>query len=209
MKSSPSQGLKQTGKIYIYGNYIFLNEFDRGIHIFDNTQPASPKNIAFIPIPGNQDMAVTGNTLYADSYSDLVTFRYQRSQSCDRCKVYKQCFPYRNVYYTYQGVGVNVTTRPANTDSIKVIVGWTRHDTTYAYKPRSGPVLSIIMMPPIPKASPVPNRIKPARAAPCARFTPYRIITCTRYLLQSCLPSISPIPKTRSSLISRLSVISG
>src|SRR5688572_33168365 len=30
MKSSPSQALKNPGKIYIYGNYIFLNESDEG-----------------------------------------------------------------------------------------------------------------------------------------------------------------------------------
>src|SRR5690349_19412527 len=58
MKSSAARGLKNPGKIYIYGNYIFLSETNEGIHIIDNSKPTTPKNIAFIPIPGNVDLAV-------------------------------------------------------------------------------------------------------------------------------------------------------
>ena len=74
MVSSEAKDLKIPGKIYVYGNYIFLNELGQGIHIIDNSQPNAMKNVAFIKIPGNLDLAAIGNTLYADSYSDLVTF---------------------------------------------------------------------------------------------------------------------------------------
>ena len=40
--------MERTGKLYILGNYIFLNEIDKGIHIIDNAIPSSPKNVAFI-----------------------------------------------------------------------------------------------------------------------------------------------------------------
>src|SRR4029078_13461762 len=73
IKSNPAREIKAPGKIVILGNYIFLTEVDRCIHIIDNTHPSSPRNIAFIDIPGNSDIAVKGNTLYADFYSDLVT----------------------------------------------------------------------------------------------------------------------------------------
>jgi len=66
MKSNSAEEIKNPGKIYVLGNYIFLNELDKGIHVIDNRNPASPKNISFIDIPGNVDMAVTGNILYAD-----------------------------------------------------------------------------------------------------------------------------------------------
>src|SRR5215471_20594291 len=72
MKSGSPQPLKNTGKMYISGNYIFLNELEKGIHVIDNSNPSSPKNIAFINIPGNVDLAVYDNTLYADSYRDLA-----------------------------------------------------------------------------------------------------------------------------------------
>jgi hypothetical protein len=135
MKSSPSQALKNPGKIYIYGNYIFLNETDEGIHIIDNSKPAAPKNLAFIPIPGNVDLAVTGNTLYADSYSDLVTFDISNPLAVVAKKFNNNAFPHRNTYYSYYG------TPSTNTDSIKVVVSYTRHDTTIAYEPyRGGPI---------------------------------------------------------------------
>lgn len=65
--------LKNPGKIYIKSPYFFVNEPKEGIHIFDNTNPQSPQNIAFIPIAGNVDMAVKGNVLYADNYTDLLS----------------------------------------------------------------------------------------------------------------------------------------
>lgn len=68
------QDLKNPGKIYVKDNYIFVNEVKKGIHIIDNTNPQQPQVIAFLKIPGVIDMAVKENTLYADSYVDIVTF---------------------------------------------------------------------------------------------------------------------------------------
>lgn len=67
-----SETLVNPGKIYLKDNYIFINEIKKGIHVVDNTNPAAPKFISFINIPGNIDMAVVDNILYADSYTDLV-----------------------------------------------------------------------------------------------------------------------------------------
>jgi hypothetical protein len=61
-----------TGKIYLYKNYLLLNDPGKGIHIINNQNPAKPSVIKFINIPGNFDMAVKGDILYADSYMDLV-----------------------------------------------------------------------------------------------------------------------------------------
>jgi hypothetical protein len=72
VKAEAPQRLKKPGKIYIYGRYLFVNDIDRGIHIIDNSNPAAPQKVAFINIPGNIDVAVKGDKLYADSYIDLV-----------------------------------------------------------------------------------------------------------------------------------------
>ena len=72
IKSNEPKAMEKTGKIYIYGKYIFLNEVDKGIHVIDNANPSSPKNISFIDIPGNVDLAVKENVLYADMYGDFV-----------------------------------------------------------------------------------------------------------------------------------------
>ena len=72
IKSNAPRVLENPGKIYIRDQYIFLNEVDRGIHIIDNSNPSSPRNVAFINIPGNRDIAVKGNILYGDMYADLL-----------------------------------------------------------------------------------------------------------------------------------------
>jgi hypothetical protein len=71
--SSP-QPLVKPGKIYTKDGYLFINELKEGIHVIDNRNPSSPKTLAFINIPGNGDIAVRDQFLYADSYMDLVTF---------------------------------------------------------------------------------------------------------------------------------------
>jgi hypothetical protein len=68
----PGKDLNIPGKIYIYGNYLFVSEYYKGVHIYDNTDPQDPKNIGFIRIPGCLDIAVKDNTLYADNSTDLV-----------------------------------------------------------------------------------------------------------------------------------------
>ena len=61
-----------TGKIYLYQNYILLNEPGEGIHIINNEDKENPEMINFINIPGNYEMAVQGDRLFADSYLDLL-----------------------------------------------------------------------------------------------------------------------------------------
>jgi hypothetical protein len=122
IKSNPPKQVKKPGKIYIYGNYIFLNELNEGIHVIDNSQPASPKNIAFINIPGNIDLAVLGNTLYADSYSDLAALDISNPLKVTAKKFLDNIYPLQNGYY--------MNYRSNNPDSIKVITAWLTRDTT-------------------------------------------------------------------------------
>lgn len=70
----PSRPLDETGKIYIYKDYLFINEPMKGVHIYNNANPARPIGVSFIEIPGNVDMAIKDNVLYADSYVDLLVF---------------------------------------------------------------------------------------------------------------------------------------
>ena len=68
----PADTLQEPGKIYLYDNWLLINEPGKGIHVIDNLDPASPQMMYFINIPGNYDMAVKDKLLYADSYVDLV-----------------------------------------------------------------------------------------------------------------------------------------
>ena len=67
-----AQLLRVPGKIYVKDNILFVNELAEGVHIIDNTNPSQPELIGFIVIPGNVDIAIRENVLYADSQNDLI-----------------------------------------------------------------------------------------------------------------------------------------
>jgi hypothetical protein len=123
MKSGAPREIESPGKLYIYGNYIFLNDQQKGIHVIDNSQPTNPRNVGFIRIPGCVDMAVRGNTLYADSYGDLVTFDIKNPTTVVPVKFMSSVFEHRAQYYVQNGT-------TSNPDSIMLIVGWNKKDTT-------------------------------------------------------------------------------
>lgn len=85
--------LKNPGKIYLYGTTLLINERSEGVHVVDNTNPSAPIRTAFIEIPGNIDIAVRGNTLYADSYIDLLAIDISDLQNIRVTKRVEGAFP--------------------------------------------------------------------------------------------------------------------
>lgn len=68
----PPVPIDESGKIYAYQDLIFVNDKYKGVHVIDNSDPASPEKISFIKIAGNVDISVKDNFLYADSLTDLI-----------------------------------------------------------------------------------------------------------------------------------------
>ncbi|HXH18156.1 MAG TPA: hypothetical protein VNJ07_03645, partial [Chitinophagales bacterium] len=93
--SEAPRPLDNPGKIYIYGNYLFVNEVNEGVHVIDNSNPAAPVNKAFINIPGNVDIAVKGSVLYADSYVDLLAIDISNPEAAAELKRLENIFPQR------------------------------------------------------------------------------------------------------------------
>ncbi|MFL5740032.1 MAG: LVIVD repeat-containing protein [Flavisolibacter sp.] len=118
IKSNAAMAVERPGKIFTIGRYIFLNETDRGIHVIDNSNPSSPQNVAFIDLPGNMDLAVKGNTLYADMFSDLVAIDISNPRAVVLKKIVEHVFASR-IY------GGNFTG-----DSTLVVAYWQKKDTT-------------------------------------------------------------------------------
>lgn len=109
--------LVQPGKIYYKSPYIYINEKYKGVHVINNTDPANPRNEAFIIAPGCIDMAVKGNTLYLDNAVDLVAFNLETKQVTERIKnVFPEPIPPNNYYY-------EITNRPKDF----VLVGWKKN----------------------------------------------------------------------------------
>jgi hypothetical protein len=119
VKSNAPRKLEYPGKIYIRDKYIFLNEVDRGIHIIDNSNPLTPRNVAFINIPGNRDIAVNGNILYADLYSDLLAIDISNPLQVKLKNYLENVFPDRG--YVSGGPGIN---------GGSIVSDWLKKDTT-------------------------------------------------------------------------------
>jgi hypothetical protein len=121
VKMAEARTLKDPGKIYTYGNYIFISERYEGVHIIDNTDPSNPINIAFVVIPGCVDMAVKNNVMYVDNAVDLVSLSLA---DLNDIKVIDRD---ANVFPELVPPDMNIvpeayttTNRPANT----IIIGW-------------------------------------------------------------------------------------
>jgi hypothetical protein len=108
--ASSAKELVTTGKIYVYGDYLLINEPDLGIHIVDNKIPTKPIFISFVKIPGNSDLAVRNNLLYADSYIDLVVLDLKNPQNV------REVFRVENAFPSYgkdEKLGLLVAYKPA------------------------------------------------------------------------------------------------
>jgi hypothetical protein len=119
VKVISQQDLVKPGKIYTIGNYIFINEIMKGVHVYNNTNPASPAYVGFINIPGNVDMAVKNNILYADSYIDLVAIDITDPANSKEVGRIKSIFPYSVPAYEQTGYRVGQVD-----DSKGVVVSW-------------------------------------------------------------------------------------
>jgi hypothetical protein len=94
VKITESRVLQNTGKIYFKDGYIFVNEELKGIHIIDNQNPENPENIGFIEIPGNVDIAIKDDILYADSYVDLLAIDISDINNPTEVNRVEDVFPY-------------------------------------------------------------------------------------------------------------------
>jgi hypothetical protein len=72
VRKENARSMEHPGKMYVKGDYLFVNEIKKGIHVINNKDRSHPEFVSFINIPGNGDMAVRDQILYADSFSDLV-----------------------------------------------------------------------------------------------------------------------------------------
>ena len=110
----PPIEVTNTGKIYLYQNYILLNEPGKGIHVINNENKETPEIISFINIPGNYEMAVRGDRLFADSYVDLVVLDISNPQDVTLTKRIEDIFlelAMEKQYYDLQN-GIIITYEP-------------------------------------------------------------------------------------------------
>jgi hypothetical protein len=114
MRMPASYGAARTltspGKIFYYKGYLLINEMNQGVHVVDNSNPESPVNLGFIEIPGNLDMAVHNDILYADSYLDLVAIDLTNPQAPSEINRVQDVF--QNFYSYSEDIGYLVEYQP-------------------------------------------------------------------------------------------------
>jgi hypothetical protein len=117
-----AQPIHHAGKIYAYDNYIFINDKFEGVHVIDNTNPSSPQAIAYLKIPGNEDISIKNNYLYADSAIDLVVFDISDIHNIEPIERLEDVFS----IYDYQfPEGFDYVDFDTYSETTDVIVGWT------------------------------------------------------------------------------------
>ncbi|WP_299337190.1 hypothetical protein [uncultured Psychroserpens sp.] len=109
------------GKIYAYQDLIFINERFKGVHIFDNSDPLSPQAVSFINIPGNEDISVKDDYLFADSAIDLLVFDISNVNTITEVERLQEVFTVYDYQIPNDAAGADFSNFDRET---QVIVGW-------------------------------------------------------------------------------------
>jgi len=118
LNGNASEPITAVGKIYVKDPYIFISDTGRGIHVIDNHNPSHPIQTAFLAIPGNNDIAIKGNLLYADMEDELLTLDISNIHNVKLLNEQEGIFN----YYGYERSG-------------KIIVGWKKTYRTHPPNP--------------------------------------------------------------------------
>jgi hypothetical protein len=111
-----SQPIIKAGKIYIKDDLMFINDVNKGFHVYDYTDPNKPIRLHFIKAPGATDLAIKGNTLYINQAVDLVTATFNPATK-------KFAVTNRNRYVFPQKQAPNGSN--AYTKENEIIIDWT------------------------------------------------------------------------------------
>ncbi|MBN2730588.1 MAG: hypothetical protein JXR53_15295 [Bacteroidales bacterium] len=74
VKLSKPVKVVNTGRLYFYRKYVFAQDLNRGIHIYTTDTLEMVIPYGFIQIPGNTDLIIKNDILFANSYDLLLVF---------------------------------------------------------------------------------------------------------------------------------------
>jgi hypothetical protein len=135
--SVSAQPLEEFGKIYVKNDFIFVNELYKGVHIIDNQDPSNPEIVAFIEIPGNVDIAIKDNILYADSWIDLVVVDISDPANISEINRIKAVFPNTGpTFLLMEDLEQDVVFEEID-DRKGIVVGWEPVRTQVYFEPSS------------------------------------------------------------------------
>jgi len=68
--------INETGKIYVKGDYLFINEPHIGFHIVNNSDPTNPIFLNFLSAPGATDLIFKEDVFYINQAVDLIAVKF-------------------------------------------------------------------------------------------------------------------------------------
>lgn len=89
-----SKALEKPGKFWRKDGYLFVSDVNKGIHIYNISNANAPYELVFVNVPGIMDVAVKGNYLLADSYTDLLVLDISNPSQPAQVKRLNDVFPY-------------------------------------------------------------------------------------------------------------------
>ena len=101
IKSETIRKLENPGKFYFFKTFLFINDQGKGIHVYDLKNETQPSKLAFYNIPGNFDIAIKGNILYADNVIDLIALDIN---DITNPKLVKRIEDFRGQYTSYDPI---------------------------------------------------------------------------------------------------------
>lgn len=98
IKNITVQPIINAGNIYLWNNYLFVNEIGKGIHVIDKTDPTSTTKITFIKIYGNKNFSISDSILYADNGKDLISINIKDILHVQVLKIVKGAIRNDNIF---------------------------------------------------------------------------------------------------------------
>lgn len=115
----PARALQDPGRIYVKDHLLIINERFKGFHVVDNSNPADPKPLLFVEVPGALNMAMQGAYLYVDNITDLVTLDLSNLQNIREVNRQKGVFSRSQNYPPMRDVGFECVDPKKG-----IVIGW-------------------------------------------------------------------------------------
>lgn len=115
IKFKSAQPMQNAGKIYVFNDWIFISDTNKGFHIYDNSNPEAPVLKSFFEVPGATDLAIRSHTVFINQATDLISIQLDPgTNNFQLLKRIPNTFP---IKYSPQGYS-----RPV--DDHHVVVDW-------------------------------------------------------------------------------------
>ncbi|MFT4015585.1 hypothetical protein DC498_15490 [Terrimonas sp.] len=86
------QAIENAGKIYVKDKLLYQVENGKGIHVISIADPSKPVREGFIPIAGAQEISILNNSLYTNTYNDLLVLDISSPENITITKYIENAF---------------------------------------------------------------------------------------------------------------------